>query len=148
MPSVSHGFYDELTVENLSRSTVLVKMHVRLQRISCQLVPMVVSSSFLFSFVCRPSYSQLFPAFTINALLPGQSYTGPTALDGTNMCKCNTVAYNLLSACDACQGAIWITCAQLPLHASIHWLICNSAGPNIRVTAHQPWLLRRESTIR
>lgn len=51
-------------------------------------------------------------AFSINALLPGYSYTGPTALDGTNMCKCNTVAYNLLSACDACQSAIWISWAE------------------------------------
>lgn len=126
---VFRGFYDELTVENLSRSIPLAKMHVRSQRISCRPVTMVVSSGLLF-FVCRPLCSQSLPAFTINALLPGQSYTGPTAIDGTNMCKCNTVAYNLLSACDACQGAVWIPCARLPLPASIHWLMHNSAGPN------------------
>jgi len=46
-------------------------------------------------------------SFTINALRPGYSYVGPTVADGTNLCKCNTVAYSLLSACDACQGAVW-----------------------------------------
>jgi len=51
-------------------------------------------------------------AFTISALAPGYSYTGPTVLQGTNLCICNTVVYNLLSACDACQGATWIPWTQ------------------------------------
>jgi hypothetical protein len=119
-------------------------MRVQSQRISCRPVTTVVSG--LLFYMCHPSCSQPLPAFSINALLPGYSYTGPTALDGTNMCKCNTVAYNLLSACDACQSAIWISCGRLLLRPSVHWLIRDSAGPNIRATAQQPWLPRRESS--
>ncbi|KAH9169672.1 hypothetical protein EDB89DRAFT_1448999 [Lactarius sanguifluus] len=39
--------------------------------------------------------------FTIHALLPGKFYT--VSNDVAN-CECNMVAYNLLSACSACQG--------------------------------------------
>ena len=51
-------------------------------------------------------------AFAINPLQPGHAYTGPTGATGfydydNNMCKCNTVMYSLLSACDACQGIYW-----------------------------------------
>ncbi|KAN0119097.1 hypothetical protein V8E52_004544 [Russula decolorans] len=45
--------------------------------------------------------------FTIDALKAGYSYTGPSGVDDTNLCKCNTVTYSLISACDACQGAVW-----------------------------------------
>jgi hypothetical protein len=48
-------------------------------------------------------------SFTIDALKPGYSYIGPTGVDDTNLCKCNTVTYSLISACDACQGAVWTT---------------------------------------
>ncbi|KAH9005416.1 hypothetical protein EDB86DRAFT_1441566 [Lactarius hatsudake] len=51
-------------------------------------------------------------AFTINALQPGYSYTGPSGIDDANLCKCNTVTYNLISACDACQSATWITWSE------------------------------------
>ncbi|KAH9021562.1 hypothetical protein EDB85DRAFT_2152277 [Lactarius pseudohatsudake] len=51
-------------------------------------------------------------AFTINALQPGYSYTGPSGVDNANLCKCNTVTYNLISACDACQSATWITWSE------------------------------------
>ncbi|KAI9452878.1 hypothetical protein BJY52DRAFT_1291508, partial [Lactarius psammicola] len=51
-------------------------------------------------------------AFTIDALQPGFSYTGPGGVDNANLCKCNTVVYNLISACDACQGATWITWSE------------------------------------
>ncbi|KAH9169670.1 hypothetical protein EDB89DRAFT_1449003 [Lactarius sanguifluus] len=51
-------------------------------------------------------------AFTIDALQPGYSYTGPSGIDNANLCKCNTVTYNLISACDACQGATWITWSE------------------------------------
>ncbi|KAH9973121.1 hypothetical protein BGW80DRAFT_1252422 [Lactifluus volemus] len=47
-------------------------------------------------------------AFSVPALQPGYSYTGPST-DGYNLCKCNTVVYSLLSACDACQGEAWIS---------------------------------------
>jgi len=46
--------------------------------------------------------------FTIPPLLPQHSYTGPNGQDNGDLCKCNTVVYNLLSACDACQGETWI----------------------------------------
>ncbi|KAI0247545.1 hypothetical protein BJV78DRAFT_909637 [Lactifluus subvellereus] len=47
--------------------------------------------------------------FTIPPLPPGDSYTGPTGPgDAADLCKCNTVVYSLMSACDACQGAMWL----------------------------------------
>jgi hypothetical protein len=52
-------------------------------------------------------------SFTINALPgPSYSYSGPSGSDDTDLCKCNTIAYSLLSACDACQGAEWISWAE------------------------------------
>ncbi|KAI0245120.1 hypothetical protein BJV78DRAFT_1268149, partial [Lactifluus subvellereus] len=33
----------------------------------------------------------------------GWSYIGPSGVDDGDLCKCNTVTYSLLSACDACQ---------------------------------------------
>lgn len=47
-------------------------------------------------------------AFPIPALLTRNSYLGPSGSDDSILCKCNTVVYNLFSACDACQGASWI----------------------------------------
>ncbi|KAF8503278.1 hypothetical protein F5888DRAFT_1903811 [Russula emetica] len=46
-------------------------------------------------------------AFSISPLLPQRSYLGPDGPDNGDTCKCNTVAYNLISACDACQGGQW-----------------------------------------
>jgi hypothetical protein len=51
--------------------------------------------------------------FTIPMLGSGNSYTGPTGSgDDDDLCKCNTVVYSLMSACDACQGAKWFTCVH------------------------------------
>jgi len=50
-----------------------------------------------------------FPAFTVPTLVPGYSYTGPSGPDNSNLCKCSTIAYSLISACGGCQGAKWIT---------------------------------------
>lgn len=48
--------------------------------------------------------------FTIPNLDSGNSYTGPTGPgDANDLCKCNTVVYSLMSACDACQGAKWFS---------------------------------------
>ncbi|KAF8267028.1 hypothetical protein EI94DRAFT_1830321 [Lactarius quietus] len=48
--------------------------------------------------------------FTIPSLDSGNSYTGPTGTgDDGDLCKCNTVVYSLMSACDACQGAKWFS---------------------------------------
>ncbi|KAH9035488.1 hypothetical protein EDB85DRAFT_1943640 [Lactarius pseudohatsudake] len=46
--------------------------------------------------------------FAIPALLPQHYYTGPSGADIDDLCKCNTVVYNLISACDVCQGEPWI----------------------------------------
>ncbi|KAH9980996.1 hypothetical protein BGW80DRAFT_303466 [Lactifluus volemus] len=48
-------------------------------------------------------------SFSITALHSGNSYTGPDGPDNSNSCKCNTVVYCLISACDACQGNPWIS---------------------------------------
>ncbi|KAF8477802.1 hypothetical protein DFH94DRAFT_846164 [Russula ochroleuca] len=55
-------------------------------------------------------------SFVISPLLDSnQSYAGPSAdgHDGSDLCKCNTIAYSLLSACDACQGSGWISFPNL-----------------------------------
>ncbi|KAN0119069.1 hypothetical protein V8E52_004516 [Russula decolorans] len=36
-------------------------------------------------------------------------YTGPSDYDDSDLCKCNTVTYSLLSACVACQEEEWIS---------------------------------------
>ncbi|KAI0318817.1 hypothetical protein OF83DRAFT_893521 [Amylostereum chailletii] len=51
--------------------------------------------------------------FTIPSLDVGSHYTGPNGnatdpADAGDLCKCNTVAYSLISACAACQNATWI----------------------------------------
>ncbi len=47
-------------------------------------------------------------AFTVDPLMTGEEYAGPTLLGGADICKCNTVFYSLMSACGACQNAFWI----------------------------------------
>jgi hypothetical protein len=66
--------------------------------------------------------------FTIPDLVPGDSYVGPTgSSDASDLCKCNTVVYSLMSACDACQDASWFSYVffltnPLPLpHSAISW---------------------------
>jgi hypothetical protein len=50
-------------------------------------------------------------AFTVPVLPSGYEYAGPSGKSKSddNLCECNTVTYSLLSACDACQGANWLT---------------------------------------
>ena len=55
---------------------------------------------------------------------PQNSYAGPSGTDDADACKCNTVAYNLVSACDACQGEPWTTCVDSS----------DSLGPKFRNT--------------
>jgi len=57
-------------------------------------------------------------SFVISALLPQNSYTGPSGSDDGDMCKCNTVTYNLISACDACQGSPWIPYSSWSLNCT------------------------------
>ncbi|KAH9980990.1 hypothetical protein BGW80DRAFT_303173 [Lactifluus volemus] len=47
--------------------------------------------------------------FSIPPLFPMYSYSGPSGPDDSDLCKCNTVVYNLVSACDACQGSPWVS---------------------------------------
>lgn len=54
--------------------------------------------------------------FSVPALLPGNHYTGPSVAGTTNLCKCNTVVYSLVSACGGCQGGEWIQCVTVPIH--------------------------------
>ena len=99
--------------------------------------------------VFEPYQLGSFAAFTVNPLLPGYSYTGPSGVDDSNLCKCNTVSYSLISACDACQGAAWITYdSQRPLN--VHWglRICTPlAGQNMFSTARRFCLLQREFSL-
>ena len=87
-------------------------------------------------------------AFTINALQPGYSYTGPAGgIDDSNMCKCNTVSYSLISACDGCQGSDWIRFdlhAHLPSSSFTYLLL---AGPIFRLTAHKLCLPQRKIPV-
>jgi len=48
-------------------------------------------------------------SFSMSPLLPQHAYNGPSGPDDGDTCKCNTVAYNLISACDACQAEQWIS---------------------------------------
>jgi hypothetical protein len=58
---------------------------------------------------CQSLPTRPFAAFVINPLQPGYSYSGPSGSDDTDLCECNTIAYSLISACDACQGEEWIS---------------------------------------
>jgi hypothetical protein len=51
-------------------------------------------------------------AFSVPPLPPQQSYIGPNDADKGDVCKCNTVVYNLISACDACQAEAWTPCVD------------------------------------
>ncbi|KAH9054539.1 hypothetical protein EDB87DRAFT_1580478 [Lactarius vividus] len=86
------GFHDGLTVDTQSFNTLGQNM--------CMIAAYLMST-------CNGG------VFTIDALQPGNSYTGPSSdLDDVNPCKCNTVTYNLISACDACQGSTWKTWSE------------------------------------
>ncbi|KAH9980992.1 hypothetical protein BGW80DRAFT_1441597 [Lactifluus volemus] len=58
-------------------------------------------------------------AFDIPPLFPGNSYRGPDGQDETDLCKCNTVVFNLISACDACQGSPWTTYSEWSYNCTI-----------------------------
>jgi hypothetical protein len=68
-----------------------------------------LSSSLLCPCIFEPCRLISFPAFSIKALAPGYHYTGPSDYDDSDLCKCNTVTYSLLSACVACQEEEWIS---------------------------------------
>lgn len=51
-------------------------------------------------------------SFTVDPLPQGHSYPGPGGTDDSNLCKCSTVGYSLLSACAGCQGEHWISWSE------------------------------------
>jgi hypothetical protein len=72
-------------------------------------------------------------------LSAGDSYVGPTGSnDSSDLCKCNTVVYSLMSACDACQfdDAVWFPYVFLPFNLAsfafislhVHWLRSSVVG--------------------
>ena len=58
---------------------------------------------------CATEAVSSLPVFDQGPLPLGEQYTGPAGVDDSNLCKCNTITYSLVSACGACQGAQWIT---------------------------------------
>ncbi|KAI0290348.1 hypothetical protein BC826DRAFT_1027138 [Russula brevipes] len=48
-------------------------------------------------------------SYTVYTLTPGNIYGGPSGIDIFNLCKCNTIVYSLMSACEACQEDPWET---------------------------------------
>lgn len=62
----------------------------------------------------------------IEVLDPGYVYTDPTGSDNSNLCKCNTVVYSFISACDGCWGAEWIMYGGRFLLDSLGLYVCHS----------------------
>ncbi|KAI0260275.1 hypothetical protein BC834DRAFT_550588 [Gloeopeniophorella convolvens] len=80
-------------------------------------------------------------SFTVPALQTGNSYTGPSGADDGNLCKCNTVVYNLISACDACQGSTWITWSQFSANCTKTEPPSSFPNPVPAGTSVQKWAL-------
>jgi len=57
-------------------------------------------------------------SFSIPPLEPNHHYIGPDGPDNGDLCKCNTVAYSLISACDACQGNAWTQWSEWSLNCT------------------------------
>jgi hypothetical protein len=73
----------------------------------------IAVSTCTFQLVHRVQYYWRVAAFAILALPPGNVYSGPTVGWPGAPCECNTVMYNLYSACDACQGTGgWLPCVD------------------------------------
>ena len=77
-------------------------------------------SAYTFQLMHRAQSYWPVAAFDIPSLPNSQySYGGPySTLPSQLACECNTVVYNLYSACDACQGSLWITCVHQLLFSS------------------------------
>ncbi|EJT99086.1 hypothetical protein DACRYDRAFT_118358 [Dacryopinax primogenitus] len=55
----------------------------------------------------------------IPSLPSGTHYVGPTSPSLGTLCICNTVVYNLVSACAACQGGEWVAWADWTSNCSV-----------------------------
>jgi hypothetical protein len=95
-------------IDTFRHSTLLAKIRAQSQR-TCY--PHATGAVSPITYLYEPCRLVSFAAFTIAPLMPGgnHSYTGPSGPDDSDLCKCNTVAYSLISACDACQGSTWIS---------------------------------------
>ena len=98
---------------------------------------------------CVLAVSSSSAAFSIASLAPGYQYQGPTATDMGNACKCTTVAYSLVSACDACQGSDWIeydSSSPFPPFLFIRHQLVQLHGPLLRGSRpHNVSFLTRQS---
>ena len=95
----------------IHRRTILSnKTPVRSQHTCREYAAMAVSCTFQLAHRVR-SYGGV-TAFTLPALGTSNVYS---VADNGNQCMCNTVVYNLFSACCGCQGGSWNPCVDLLL---------------------------------
>jgi hypothetical protein len=108
-----------------SHSILSTKIRVKLQR-TCWRHVMGAVSRCLFDLPCigEPYRPLSFAAFTISPLQQGYSYFGPSGVDDSNLCKCSTVGYSLLSACGGCQGQTWVTYDSCYCYLLDSWDLC------------------------
>jgi hypothetical protein len=85
-------------------------------------------------------------AFIIDPLGPTGTSYGINGNEG-DMCRCNTVAYSLISACSACQGGIWHP-YDSELRSKAFVIYLPLGGLNIHSTAQGLYLLLRELPMR
>ena len=98
----------DLMIFSSSHSIPSTKIRVGSQR-PCWGHAMGAVSRLLVCFALPWRALSSFAAFTILPLQQGQSYVGPGGADDSDLCKCSTVGYSLLSACGGCQGGTWFT---------------------------------------
>ncbi|KAI0250842.1 hypothetical protein BJV78DRAFT_1361936 [Lactifluus subvellereus] len=80
-------------------------------------------------------------AYTVPPLEPGESYSGPSGDDDGNLCKCSTVAYSLLSACDACQQETWIDWSEYSTNCTRTMNVSSFPNPVPSGTRVPQWAL-------
>lgn len=99
----------------------------------------------LHCFRVRHLWSHLSAEYTVPQLPQGHSYGLPYTSATSNLCYCNTVAYSLFGACDACQGEGWFEYGYIASPLNSRWLMYLSlAGRNGMPTAQLLCLPRRQ----
>jgi len=102
------------TIPLVGRSTLSNKIPAWLWRTWRRRATMAVSRC---TFYGSQTILSAYAAFSVPPLPAGQSYNAG-ADSGSDTCKCNTVVYNLISACDACQGETWIPYTEWTFNCS------------------------------
>ena len=101
---------DWLVYDRYSLTTLLTKIRVQSERTCCRRVTMAVSC---FKTLCTVCTAHVSPpaAFNVPPLGDYVAYAGPSErkVSEAGACWCNTVLYNLLSACSECQGGMSIS---------------------------------------